>query len=106
MYDTPTATRSSDTLRTQLLNGSGETFAAARVDAFVTCVVIASVPPRSAAAAVDAAVGWPSVLTAIHAPPSGRTTVWIASHTESNHGILSATNSTRYIASARPITIG
>src|SRR4051812_4103676 len=97
---------SSAVLRSQLLNGSGETFAAARVEAFVTCVVSARVPPRSAAAAVDAGVAWPTVLTAIHAPPSGRTTVWIASHTESNHGILSATNSTRYIASASPMTTG
>jgi len=37
----------------------------------------------------------PSVAIAINAPPIGRTTVWTASHAESTHGILSATNSTR-----------
>src|SRR2546421_275435 len=97
---------SSERLRNQLLNGSGETLTAARVDAFVTCVVIAIVPPRSAASAVDAGVAPPIALTAISAPPIGRTIVWIASQIESNHGILSATNSTRYMASATPMTAG
>ena len=36
----------------------------------------------------------PSVATATSAPPSGRMTVCTLSHSESTHGILSATNST------------
>src|SRR5437762_4998221 len=102
----PTATTSSATLSSQLLNGSGDVFAAARVPAFVTWVVIAIEPPRSAASAVAAGDAAPSVLTAITAPPIGRTIVWTASHTESNHGILSATNSTAYIASAAAMIAG
>ena len=40
---------------------------------------------------------------AMSAPPSGRIAVWTASQTESNHGILSAMNSTAYITSAAPM---
>src|SRR5262249_56978815 len=99
-HEMPIAMTSSARLSSQVLNGSGDVFAAARVAAFVTCVVVAIVPPRIAASAIEAGDASPIALTAISAPPSGRTTVWTASHTESNHGILSATNSTRYIVSA------
>src|SRR6185503_13064613 len=102
----PTASTSSPRLSAQLLNGSGEVLAAARVPALVRCVVIAIEPPSSATSAFAAGLASPSAVTATSAPPIGRTTVCTASHNESNHGILSATNSTRYIASAAVMITG
>src|SRR6267142_2225189 len=101
-----TASTSSPKLRIQLLNGSGLVLAAARVPALVRCVVIATDPPRSAAIVVIVGDASPSAVTATSAPPIGRTTVCTMSQSESSHGILSATNSTRYIASATVMTIG
>src|SRR5207247_1089656 len=105
-YEMPTANTSSPTLRNQLLNGSGLVFAAARVPALVRCVVIATEPPSRATIVVTAGEASPSAVTATSAPPIGRTMVCTVSQTESTHGILSATNSIRYIVSAAPMTSG
>ena len=67
----------------------GCVLAAARALALVTCVVMATDPPRSAASTRIAGVASPMAATATNAPPIGRITVWTASHSESSHGILS-----------------
>src|SRR5581483_11406864 len=81
-YDRPTANASSSRLNAQLLNGSGLVFAAARAPALVKWVVIATDPPSSAASACAVGDASPRALTATSAPPTGRTTVCTASHSE------------------------
>ena len=89
----PTTKRSSPRLRAQFENGSGLALASTRVPLLLKCVLAASAPPRRATIVSVAGVFSPSVATAITAPPIGLMTVCTASHAESTHGILSATNS-------------
>src|SRR5262245_21463103 len=105
-YESPIANRSSTKLSAQLLNGSGLVLATARVPAFETCALIATDPPSSATRPCTNGDASPRAATATSAPPTGRMTVWTASHAVSTHGILSATNSTRYSAIATLITAG
>src|SRR5262245_37801370 len=95
---------SSERLSSQLLNGSGLTFAAALVDAFAVWAVRAMLPPASAAITCHWGSTFPTTPYASNAPAAGRITVWIPSHRLSNHGILSATNSTRNITAAARMT--
>ena len=99
----PTANASSPRLKSQFENGSGLTLTAARVPAFVKWLLAAKVPPASAVSPCTKGDASPSVDTAMRAPPTGRTSVCTVSHRLSTHGTLSATNSTRYNASAPPM---
>jgi hypothetical protein len=78
--------------------------AAARVLVFVRWLLAATVPPRSAAIAFMPGDASPNVVTAMTAPPTGRIAVWMASHSESKYGILSAKNSIAYMTMAAMMT--
>lgn len=103
----PPRTRpSSVTLATELETGSGERLRKARRPALVPWVASEAVPAKSEPATSTAGSISPSAASASRMPPAGRMRVWMASHIESNQGILSAKNSMTNIAAAMPMIQG
>ena len=81
----------------QFENGSGDVLMTARLPALARWLPAASVPPRIAAASIDADDESPNTPAASAAPAGMRTKVCTMSHSESTPGILSAKNSTKHM---------
>ena len=82
-YTTPTTAKSSVTLATTLLIGSGEELIASRLPAFTRWDSRAVPPPTTASTAWSRVDASPASSTPITAPTVGRIAVEIASHVES-----------------------